>query len=206
MGMIDGWLIVETATYVSLCRPLSRASDALSNLVSSLRAILFGSIHRHGAGTKMRAYATPLRIVVSCTLLPLGGHAEGIDTEHLFGFMIGSDVGEVGEREFQNQTTGRFAKSTGSYHALTEAQGVSVDLRYRFLDKDAAPFGLTFATETHADRIDETSGQHVRKYGTDFALAFDRELIPDKLVAAINLLYQPEWTNTSRGIENVLGV
>jgi len=48
---------------------------------------------------------------------------------------------------------------------------------------------LTFATETHADRIDETSGQHVRKYGTDFALAFDRELIPDKLVAAVNLLY-----------------
>jgi hypothetical protein len=35
----------------------------------------------------------------------------------------------------------------------------------------------------------------VRKYGTDFALAFDRELIPDRLVAAVNLLYQPEWTN-----------
>jgi hypothetical protein len=25
-------------------------------------------------------------------------------------------------------------------------------------------------------------------------LAFDRELIPDYLVAAVNLLYQPEWT------------
>jgi hypothetical protein len=38
-------------------------------------------------------------------------HAEGIDTGHLFGFMIGSDVGSVGEREFQGQTTGRFSKS-----------------------------------------------------------------------------------------------
>jgi hypothetical protein len=35
--------------------------------------------------------------------------------------MIGTGVGDVGEREFQNQTTGRFAKSTGSYRALTEA-------------------------------------------------------------------------------------
>lgn len=37
--------------------------------------------------------------------------AEGIDTEHIFGFMIGSDVGSVGEREFQSETTGRFARS-----------------------------------------------------------------------------------------------
>jgi hypothetical protein len=170
---------------------------------------------------------------VSCALLPLSGHAEVIDTEHLFGFMIGSDIGEVGEREFQSQTTGRFAKRTGTYRAVTEAtelefvpiknfrvefgavaasydiggvtgfddlkqvgfQGVIVDLRYRFLDRAAAPFGLIFATETHADRIDEPSGQHVRKYGTDFALGFDRELIPNKLVAAVNLLYQPESTN-----------
>jgi hypothetical protein len=182
---------------------------------------------------KMRAYATLLQLVVSCSLLPVGAHAEGIDTEHLFGFTIGSDVGEVGEREFQNQATARFAKGTGSYRALTNAaelefvpiknfraefaavaasydiggvagfddlkqvglQGVSVDLRYRFLDKASAPFGLILAAETHAGRIDETSGQHVRNYGTDFALGFDRELIPDKLVAAVNLLYQPEWTS-----------
>jgi len=181
---------------------------------------------------KMRAYAIFLQVIVGCMLLPLGGHAEAIDTEHLFGFMIGSDVGEAGEREFQNQTTGRFAKNTGTYRALTNAselefvpvknfrvelaavaasydisgvagfddlkqaglQGVSVDLRYRFLNRDTAPFGLIFAAETHAGRIDETSGQHARNYGTDFALAFDRELIPNKLVAAVNLLYQPEWT------------
>src|SRR6266568_5372742 len=70
---------------------------------------------------KMRAYAIFLQVIVSCTLLPPCGHAEAIDTEHLFGFMIGSDVGEAGEREFQNQTTGRFAKNTGTYRALTNA-------------------------------------------------------------------------------------
>jgi hypothetical protein len=73
-------------------------------------------------------------------------------------------------------------------------QGVSVDLRYRFFDRDAAPLGMTFAVESHANRIDETTAALVRSYGTEFTLAFDREVIPNVAVAAINLIYQPEWT------------
>jgi hypothetical protein len=180
-----------------------------------------------------RRYAILSPVVVACTLLPSGGRAEGIDTEHLFAFMIGTDTGDVGEREFQSQTTGRFAKSAGTYRALTQSaelefvpidnfrvefaavaasydigavpgfddlkqagvQGGSVDVRYRFLDRKTAAFGLAIDAETHADRMDETSGEHVRAYGTDFTLAFDRELVPDKLIAGLNLLYQPEWTN-----------
>ena len=171
-------------------------------------------------------------IVCFSTLLPNCVHAEGIDTEHLFGFMIGTDVGNPGEREFQSQTTGRFSKSGGRYRAVGQEfelefvpakdfrielgsafaahdingvpdfedrrqlawQGVSVDLRYRFLDRDKAPLGLTFALESHADRIDETTAAAVRNYGTAFTLAFDRELIPNFAVAALNLIYQPEWT------------
>jgi hypothetical protein len=73
-------------------------------------------------------------------------------------------------------------------------QGVSVDLRYRFLDRDTAPLGLTFAVESHADRINETTAAVVRNYGTALTLAFDRELVPNFAVAALNLIYQPEWT------------
>jgi hypothetical protein len=180
-----------------------------------------------------RPYATLLPVLVTCALLPARGHAEGIDTEHLFAFMIGTDTGDAGEREFQSQTTGHFAKSAGTYRALTESvelefvpienfrlefaavaasydigavpgfddlkqagvQGGSVDVRYRFLDRKTAAFGLTVDAETHVDRMDETSGEHVRAYGTDFTLAFDRELVPDRLIAGLNLLYQPEWTN-----------
>jgi len=171
-------------------------------------------------------------ILCFSALLPTCVHAEGIDTEHLFGFMIGSDVGSVGEREFQSQTTGRFSKSDGRYRAISQElelefvpaknfriemgstfashdingvpgfedrrqlawQGVSVDLRYRFLDRDAAPVGLTFAVGSDADRIDETTAALVRKYGTEMTLAFDRELVPNVAVAALNLIYQPEWT------------
>ena len=51
-------------------------------------------------------------------LLPAGVRAEGIDTEHIYGFMIGTDVGERGEREFQSETTGRFSRQGGSYQAV----------------------------------------------------------------------------------------
>jgi hypothetical protein len=73
-------------------------------------------------------------------------------------------------------------------------QGVSVDFRYRFLDRDTAPFGLTFALETHADRVDESTAAVVRNYGTGLTLAIDRELVPNAAIAALNLIYQPEWT------------
>jgi hypothetical protein len=182
----------------------------------------------------VRAKAIGIASVCIATLLPIGGHAEGIDTEHLFAFMIGTDVGNVGEREFQSQTTGRFSKTRGNYRAVDqefelefvplpnfrvelggtfathdifgvpgfanrnqfEGQGISLDLRYRFLNREKDPFGMTLAVESHVDRVDETTAARVRQYGTEFTLAFDRELIPGLSVAALNLIYQPEWTRT----------
>jgi len=73
-------------------------------------------------------------------------------------------------------------------------QGVSLDLRYRFLDRDAAPFGMTVSWQNEADRIDDTTGAAARQYGTAFRVAFDREIVPNLAIAALNLFYQPEWT------------
>jgi hypothetical protein len=178
--------------------------------------------------------AKAFRAAMLCfsALLPAGVQAEGIDTEHLFGFMIGTDVGSVGEREFQSQTSGRFSRMDGHYLAIGQElelefvpasnfrvelgstfaahdingvsgmedrrqlawQGFSAEVRYRFLDRDAAPVGLTFAVGNQADRVDESTAALVRKYGTELTLAFDRELVPNVAVAALNLIYQPEWT------------
>jgi hypothetical protein len=175
-------------------------------------------------------------MAVAClVLLPAGVRAEGIDTEHIYGFMIGTDVGERGEREFQSETTGRFSRQGGSYQAVGQQvelefvpisnfrvevgttlaghnieavpgfedrnqiawQGVSLDLRYRFLNRDIAPFGLTLALEQHGARIDETTALRVRNYGTELTLAIERDLIPGMAVATLNLGYQPEWTHFS---------
>lgn len=182
----------------------------------------------------MRVAALKFWTAVACSLALAPARAdaeEGFDTEHIFGFMIGTDVGNPGEREFQSQTTGRFGKG-GTYRALSQEveievvplpnfrievggtatlyditgvpdiddrhqlnfQGASLDLRYRLLDRERAPFGLTVAAELHGDRIDETSGAKGRMYGTDFTLAIDRELIPNFAIGALNLIYQPEWS------------
>jgi hypothetical protein len=169
-----------------------------------------------------------------CLLVqPACAFAEGIDTEHIYGFMIGSDVGSLGEREFQSEATGRFSKQNGTYQALGQRvelefvpirnfrievgttfsaydiqfvpgfvnrsqadwQGASFDLRYRFFDRDTAPFGLTLALESHGNRFDETTASPARNYGTELTLALERDLIPGLAVATLNLGYQPDWTH-----------
>jgi hypothetical protein len=43
-----------------------------------------------------------------------------VDTQFIFGFTQGADVGEVGEREIEHQTIGHLGKRDGSYAALTD--------------------------------------------------------------------------------------
>jgi hypothetical protein len=183
----------------------------------------------------IRAKMFRAALVCFAALLPGHARAEGIDTEHIFAFMIGADVGDVGEREFQSETTGRFSKNGGRYQALSQEfelefvpaknfrievgsefaahdingvpdfedrrqlawQGVSVDLRYKVMDRESSPFGLTFAVVGHAERIDDITAAVVRNYGTELTAAFDRELIPNFVIAALNLTYQPEWTRVA---------
>ncbi|HET7889355.1 MAG TPA: hypothetical protein VFL62_24260 [Bradyrhizobium sp.] len=167
-----------------------------------------------------------------------GSAEEGIDTEHIYGFMIGSDVGNAGEREFQTTATGRFSKQAGNYSALDQQlemefvpfknfrveigttfaafdmtavpglanrtdsgwQGAALDLRYRLLDRESAPFGATLALESHGNRFDDLSGSQARKYGTELTLAFERDVIPGLAVATVNLSYQPEWTQLASAL------
>lgn len=162
-----------------------------------------------------------------------GGSADRtwrIDTEHLFGFIIGTDIGEVGDKEVEAEVVGDLGKRPGPYTALFPSLeyefvpvsnlrlaptvfssyhnisgvadlddrrqfafgGASFDARYRLLDRSQWGLGLTLNAEPHLGLVDETSGQWVNSYGADFALALDRELVPDRVVAALNLLYQPE--------------
>ncbi len=156
--------------------------------------------------------------------------ADQIDTEHLFGFTIGTDIGDVGEKEIEAGTTARLGKRSGSYTALAQTlsfeytparnlrlevtaagayhgivgvpglddrrqaafDGLSFDARYRLLDRANAPFGLAINVEPHWGRVDETSGAPVDRHGVDLTLAADKELVPNRIVGAFNLLYTPE--------------
>jgi hypothetical protein len=61
-----------------------------------------------------------LLFVVALTAATTVARAGEIDTEHLFGFTTGTDVGHVGEREFESEATDRFGKQTGSYNAFSQ--------------------------------------------------------------------------------------
>jgi hypothetical protein len=169
-------------------------------------------------------------VIAAIVVAPALAHAKDLETTHLFGFTLGSDVNDVGEREAESETTGRFGKDNGSYSALSQVFGVkfipfrdfsiepsvgvarhdisgvvglddrrqlefdalSFEMRYRVLNRERAPFGLTLGADPHWGRVDDISGAPVDRYGTDFWIIADRELVQDKIFAAFNLLFQPE--------------
>ena len=190
---------------------------------------------RRSASAARRQPGARCWLLVALALMPTDvARSEPIETEHLFGFTIGSDVGEVGERELEGSATGRFGKRTGTYDAgsstvslefvpladlrteftgvvnayditgvsgftdqrYTAFGGLSADIRYRLLDRATAPFGLAIGAEPHWGRSDDVTGEPAGQYGVDFVAAADWEIVPDRVVAAFNLLYQPETTRS----------
>jgi len=169
-------------------------------------------------------------LLLTLALIPADAGAEPIETEHLFGFTIGSDVGDVGDKEIEGSVTGRFAKRTGTYGATASTLsaefvpvpnlrteytasvvsydiagvsgfadqryaafgGLSADIRYQFLQRGSAPIGFAVGAEPHWGRADDITGEPVSQYGVDFVAAADWEIVRDRVVAAFNLLYQPD--------------
>ena len=149
-----------------------------------------------------------------------------VDTEHMFGFTEGSDIGEAGEKELETDSTGRFGKvvataleakysfsdrfrlsavATVAYYDITGVnaiddrrqgalQSVSFDARFRLFDREHAPFGLTLSVEPHRGFADEMGGERADQYGAEIRMLADRELIPGRLFAALNVSYEPEQT------------
>ena len=72
--------------------------------------------------------------------------ASDVDTEHLFGFSEGADIGKRGEREIESETIARAGKEAGKYGAVSEtleakyvaAQGLRLGARATF-----AYFGIS---------------------------------------------------------------
>jgi len=155
------------------------------------------------------------------------GNDTRIDTEHIFGFAMGSDIGEKGEFELESENIAGFGRRTGSYFALSGLQllkytvtddfrvapgfiinsnrirgvegfeditqtgigGAVVELRYKLIDRQKAPFGLTLHLQPGWSRLDEATGLGVEQYSNEFAALFDKEIIKDRLWGTINIGY-----------------
>jgi hypothetical protein len=188
--------------------------------------------------------------IAALAMVLLGGAAPGradsgegfvngakMDTEHLFGFIEGSDIGAAGEKELEVDSTARSGRSTGSFDdtastfefkytafrnfrisaAATLAyydiagvtgmedrragafQSLSFDARFRLLERDHSPFGLTLSIEPHWGFADETSGAPISHFGWEGLLVMDRELVPDRLFGALNLHFDTDRTESVAG-------
>jgi hypothetical protein len=125
--------------------------------------------------------------------------ASDVDSEHLFGFTEGADIGKKGEREAETETIGHFGKSAGSYAAMTQNDSVkvlptSVEARYMLMNRHSGPFGLTIIAEPRWGRVDATSGESLTSYGGLLTVVADRELIDNCLFGALNTLYDAQTT------------
>jgi hypothetical protein len=65
-------------------------------------------------------------LVMTLLLASASAAASEVDSEHLFGFSEGADIGRVGDREAESEAIGRFGKSAGSYAAVTQNDSVKV--------------------------------------------------------------------------------
>lgn len=61
-----------------------------------------------------------------------------VDTEHIFGFTEGSDIGAVGEKELETDSTGRFGRAGGSFSNIATALEAKYTLTERFRVSAAA--------------------------------------------------------------------
>lgn len=158
-------------------------------------------------------------------------NAANLDSEHMFGFTVGSDIGSAGEIEIEAESDSAAGKRAGRYvaalnslqlkytwlenvriaphiefgvHSIRDVPGMDnlgrasvasggVELKYRLLNRASAPFGLTFAVDAAMGRIDAATGLRTRDHALDFSVALDREILPDRLFGALNLVYSPGW-------------
>ena len=123
------------------------------------------------------------------------GKAAEVDTEHIFGFTEGADIGDKGEQEFEYVATGRFGKP-GSYAAVdneTSYNNVVAD-RFRagiggLLDYHDIS-NVTGVTDRNAPNFNGVSSE-VRWH------ALDRGLAP----FGLTLSFAPQW----RPIDDIWG-
>ena len=73
---------------------------------------------------------------------------------------------------------------------------LAFEVKYRVLDRQAAPFGLTLQAVPAWTPIDGTSGERADGFGVHFAAMADKELIADRLFAAVNVSYSPAASRT----------
>ena len=215
--------------------------------------------HEHKHGKKKPRKQQKKRAAAETPAAPLvhAGHVHspshrpnaqhGLETESLFAFISGSDIGEQGEKHVTFFLDGAFGKRDGKFHALTPklelgfnptdrlhvalevwgdyfkvsnvtglqnqdrlGGGVALEFKALLVKRDPSPIGIALIVAPHYANSEHATGERAVHYALEFKLAADMEIVKDRVIAAINLLYEPERVRaageTEWEKESMLGV
>ncbi len=111
-----------------------------------------------------------------------------VDTEHMFGFTEGSEIGEKGETELLSETTGRFGKVSGSYNQIASM----FEAKYTLTDR----FRVSAASTLAYYDISGVAGFDDRRQASVQSLSFSaryRLLDHQDAPFALTLSAEPRW-------------
>src|SRR5262245_45704816 len=111
-----------------------------------------------------------------------------VDTEHMFGFTEGSDIGDKGEKELEADSTGRFGRLGGSYNNVAMA----LEAKYSLSDR----FRVSAVATVACYDISGVSGIDDRRQGALQSVSFDaRYRLFDRAHAPFGLTIsvEPHW-------------
>ncbi|HYA81052.1 MAG TPA: hypothetical protein VED87_09005, partial [Methylocystis sp.] len=77
--------------------------------------------------------------------------------------------------------------------------GLASEFRWAAIPRADAPVGVTLSFAPYWRRIDSTSGEKYQNGALPLTLLMDRELIPGKLIAAVNATYAPTFEHVPGG-------
>jgi hypothetical protein len=124
-----------------------------------------------------------------------GEKHEGFDTEHIFGFTEGADIGEKGEREAESGTVGAFGRSAGRYTSIDSETA----LRYVVLEGFRASIGAHY----DYDNFHDVPGLPDRNAFNFAGLATELRWHPVERTSAspvgLTLSLTPEWRRINEG-------
>ncbi len=135
-----------------------------------------------------------------------GEKAIDLETTTAFGMRGGSFRSIEQEIEFEHVPTQFFAYELAAHGLMqqiynveglnnlnrTNFGGLSAKLRFLLFERRPdQPLGLTAIVEPGWGRVDDGSGALTTDFSTTFKLVADTELIPNRLYAAANLIYEP---------------
>ena len=114
---------------------------------------------------------------------------ESIDTQFIFGFTSGADVGELGDKEIEHQTIAQFGKRDGSYAAVTD--------ELRFETSPIENFRFEFGPVLSFYDVTGVTGLDDRRQGSfDGLVAEFRYKLLDRRSApfALTIGAEPRWS------------